>query len=196
MAQDSGLWKRGVILFALLGLISSIVLLILFSGSENKPNSEALKADHVVAAMPAPVAPVPAGIPWGGYYVLSSELPSPDGWQIRYSAALALARRGSKKLPLHLMCEMLDEHRQQINYRKISPDGSAQYDQSAAQQVIVNSLRFFVEWHKKTKVDKKFDPENADLQKVFLAIHALAQSSNESIKLEANKALNELGQTG
>jgi hypothetical protein len=196
MAQDSGLWKRGLLLFGVLALIALAVLIVVLWRPDRPTTDGPLKAEHVVAALPAPTAPVPGALPWAGYFYLASHLPSPEGWKIRYSAAIAMARGGSLKLPLPIMREMLNEDQQKRNYTILGKDGKYTINNGAAQELNINALKAFGEWHKKNKADKKFDPENADLEKVYHAIDQLTQSSNDLIRLEATKTLQELGRSG
>src|SRR5262245_31029999 len=147
MAQDSGLWKRGMLLFGLVALIALVVLIVLLRRPEAPPTEGPLKSQHVVAALPSPVAAGVGTLPWPGYFHLSSHLPSPEGWQIRYSAAISLARSGSKKLSLPILREMLNEDLQKRNYTVLGKDGKYTINTGAAHELNINALKAFGEWH-------------------------------------------------
>src|ERR1700736_1810414 len=89
-SDDSGLMRRGLLLLGLMTVLAVVVLYVALR-----------RPDQEVRAEP----PLAAG------------LPSAPGWEIRYNATVALARRGSPQLPLGVLCEMLDEDRQMRNFR-------------------------------------------------------------------------------
>src|SRR5262245_19560399 len=99
MAENSGLHQRGLLL---LGLMLVIVAGIWYFGF----------------FLPGSGQPGPAA-----QAATSKAQPSPKGWEIRYNAALALARRGSTHLPFDVVREMLDENRQMANFRVQLHDG-------------------------------------------------------------------------
>ncbi len=195
MAQDSGLWKRGVILFAFIALIALVVLLIIFRKPPSAETKIALKPTTVVASLPSPPSPSLATVPWASYFQLAEHFPSPKGWKIRYAANMALAKRGSKEMRLDLMREMLDEEQQRINFRVKLKSGRYNINEGAVLEILSNTMKAFVEWHKKNKEEKHFNPENAELQKVYRAIDQLAQHPNTALREQAEKAREELGRT-
>src|SRR5438093_523345 len=93
--MGSWLAKRGLILGGLVGILGLVVLVVWL----RKPEQE------TAAEPPASVTP------------------SGPGWEIRYQATLALARRGSLKIPLEQLAEMLDEDKQLKTCRVKRKDG-------------------------------------------------------------------------
>jgi hypothetical protein len=117
--------------------------------------------------------------------------PSPRGWQIRYNATLSLAIKGSKKVPLDILQEMLDENVQLKNFRLKKKSGPDVADETAARQTVLNTLKAIVEWHKKLDVAKAYassDEDKKDLEKVYAAIDHLADKSpNPVLRTEAER---------
>src|SRR5262245_29037665 len=113
--NDSGLWKRGILLLALVGLIAGVALFVVL----RRPlapvgDDEALCPDlltqFLYSPAAAPVAPFPAAVNWGLIYQVGQSSPSPKGWEIRYNATLALARKGhlDRSQQFDTVCEILD----------------------------------------------------------------------------------------
>ena len=77
---------------------------------------------------PAPVAP-PSG------------RASRAGWEIRYNAAAALARRGSDRIKDHIevLSEMLDENQQLLNFRTKLKEGQDVPDEQAARATVISA---------------------------------------------------------
>lgn len=105
-----------------------------------------------------------------------------NGWEIKYTATVALARRGSDlvKDRLDLLAEMLDEEKQLNNCRVPGQDGREIVNEPAATGNITNALKAIVELHKKK-------PE-MDLAKLKPAIEKLTQSNNPVLRNEAERA--------
>jgi hypothetical protein len=129
---------------------------------------------------------------------ISSNLrPSPKGFEIRYNAVIALARRGSEhtldEAPLEVLQEMLDEEQQQVNFKvrlrdgQEVPEDKATPDPVAAQTAVVSALQAVIELHKKR-------PE-LNLSKLEPAIQKLQGSSNELIKQETKRTWIALGKS-
>jgi len=70
---------------------------------------------------------------------------SPRGWDVRYNAALALARRGSPKIqdpvPWESLSEMLNEEQQMRNFIVTRPDGREVPDETAARMTVIAALK-------------------------------------------------------
>jgi len=112
---------------------------------------------------------------------------SPNGFEIRYQAAVALARTGSDRVKdrLDVLAEMLDEDQQLRNFRTSIVDGrevaekDARPDPVAARTAVESALKAIVELHRKR-------PE-MDLSSLMPAIDKLTQSGNPALRLEAEK---------
>jgi hypothetical protein len=132
---------------------------------------------------------------WPGQSIPSEPPPdvqaSPRGWQIRYNATLSLAVRGSKKVRLDLLQEMLDENIQLKNFRLKTPGGTRDVpDEAGARRTVLNTLKAIAEWHKKLDVAKAYtsDEDKKDLEKVYAAIDRLAdKSTNPVLRTEAER---------
>jgi hypothetical protein len=101
--------------------------------------------------------------------------------EIRYNAIAALARRGSTAMSdpdrLDVLAEMLDEAKQQRQFRIKLKDGREVPDATAAQSTTESALKAIVELHKKR-------PE-IDLTRLHPAITKLTTSNNGVIRQEA-----------
>jgi hypothetical protein len=118
----------------------------------------------------------------------ASVRPSPRGWQVRYNANLSLAVKGSKKVRLDLLTEMLDENKQLKNFRVQLKSGQDVPDESGARKTILNTLRAITEWHKKLDVVKAYGRDNPQLRKVYAALKTLAEDSpNAVVRQEAKR---------
>ena len=118
--------------------------------------------------------------------------PSSPGWEVRYNAAAALARRGSDKVLSEgvrdTLLEMLDEEQQLRNFpvkdekgvvRKDAEDRTTP-DAAAAQLTVVSTLRALTELHRRR-------PE-LDLAPFKSAVDRLTQSKSLAVSTEAKKA--------
>jgi hypothetical protein len=183
---ESGLAKRGLLLLGLMLAIVSVVGFVLFRPTSNPPPESDSHPELIAAALASLGACDPDQINWGALATLSQTLPSASGWQVRYNATLTLARRGSPKLPLAVLSEMLDEDRQMRNFRARLADGKDIPDEYSARQTVYNALQYFGEWqqHKDAVASAQANPE---LQRVYSAIDKLTRSKNDVLRKEAER---------
>ena len=201
--NDSGLWKRGIFLLILVGVIAGVALFVALRrpGTPEASQAEPICPELLSHMLVNPGAPLPAGVNWGVVYQVGQTCPSPKGWEVRYNAALTLARKGHPDLPFDTIREMMDEQQQLKNFSVCLKNGKLMADDGAARRTILNALETFVQWHKHPGRAKKFDAHNADLQKVYeaelqqvyQAVAQLAQNPNNVLSTEAKKALQSLG---
>jgi hypothetical protein len=116
---------------------------------------------------------------------------SPPGWEVRYNAAAALARRGSDKVldarVRETLLEMLDEEQQLRNFRVTekdgtpvtSKDGQPVPDSAGAQLTVISTLQALGELH-------RLRPE-LDLAPFRPAIDKLAGSPNLAVRTRARE---------
>jgi hypothetical protein len=107
------------------------------------------------------------------------------GLKIRYNATVALARRGSDKVRLGVLEEMLDENQQQQNFRLRRKDGQEVADDATVHATLVSALQAIAELHRK-------QPER-DLSSLSSALDELARSPNMALRNEAERTLRALG---
>ncbi len=105
--------------------------------------------------------------------------------EVRYNAAVALARRGSPQARLDLLQEMLDEDRQRQNFRLRGKDGSDAADEATAETTVLNALKATAELH-------RLRPDR-DLATLYPAVERLAHSPTVPLRNEAEKTLAALG---
>ena len=144
--DDSGFVRRGFLMLGGMTILVGIVLAILFW----KPV--------------APPTPIPADLP---------AEPSAPGWQVRYNAAIALARRGSAKTPWPILREMLDENQQLRNFT--DPEAGAKKtepDEAAARSTVLEALKAVAEWHRKQTGAIVVTPE---MKSVYAQVDRLAE---------------------
>jgi hypothetical protein len=112
---------------------------------------------------------------------------SEPGWETRYTATVALARRGSERVRerLGVFAEMLDEEQQLQNFRTRLKDGREVANVPEAYQTLTNGLRALVELHRKR-------PE-FDFSALHPAVQKLAENDNAALRNEAARAKVELG---
>jgi hypothetical protein len=123
----------------------------------------------------------------------ASVKPSLKGWQIRYNATLALCVRGSKKVPLDVLGEMLDENKQLKNFRVKVKAGQDVPDENSARKTILNALKAITAWHEKLDVPGAYGADNPSLKKLYASIDELAKNSpNAVVRTEALRAKNTL----
>jgi hypothetical protein len=106
------------------------------------------------------------------------------GLKIRYNATIALARRGSPRVSLAMLKEMLDESAQMDNFRRKLSDGKEVADEALARQTVVTTLQAIAELHRKA-------PQR-DLSELRPAIDKLADSDNVLIRTEVKNTQNAL----
>jgi hypothetical protein len=108
---------------------------------------------------------------------------SPPGWEVRYNATIALARRGSDKVkdgfPWEMLLEMLDEEHQFWNFKHALPNGREVSDSGAAQLTIITALQAVAELHRRQP--------GLDLAGLFPAIDKLAQSRSAAVSSWAKR---------
>jgi hypothetical protein len=158
--DDSGFVKRG---FLMLGAMTLLVLVVL----------------GIILYRPTQVMPtVPADLP--------AEASKP-GWQIRYNATVALARRGSDKVPWNVLHEMLDEKQQLKNSPILLPDGREVPDEATARGFVITGLKAVAEWHQK-QTAKQVKPEvTAAMKEVYAQVDRLAASPIVELQIRAKR---------
>src|SRR5262249_30492402 len=102
------------------------------------------------------------------------------GLEIRYHAALGLARRGSEKAPLALLQEMLSEDQLEKNLR-LRKDGRDVPDRDAAQATLANALKVVAELRARRP--------DRDLSALEPALEQLTKSSQKALRVEAERVL-------
>jgi hypothetical protein len=107
------------------------------------------------------------------------------GLKIRYNATVALARRGSDKVRLGVLEEMLDENQQQQNFRLRRKDGQEVAEDATVHATLVSALQAIAEFHHK-------QPER-DLSSLYPALDELARNPNMALRNEAERTLRTLG---
>jgi hypothetical protein len=104
--------------------------------------------------------------------------------EVRYNAAVALARRGSDRARLDLLGEMLDEQRQRQNFRLKGKDGADKPDEATAQTTVGNALRAVAELHRRRP--------DRDLSELRPALERLARGDDAGLQTEAEHTLQAL----
>lgn len=188
MAQeDKGLVLRGMLLLALIGVLVTFVLVIIFWNTPQPRATSEPAADVLVPAVIMPSASTfPASVPWAAIYELSARAPSIPGWEVRYNAATTLARRGSSNVPWPHIREMLDEKQQMRNYRVRRADGREVVDEAAARANMISALRALAAWHEK-KAGTKMDV-STELRDIYTVVDQLTASPFGELKIQAEKA--------
>lgn len=106
---------------------------------------------------------------------------SPAGWEVRYNAALALARRGSPHAKdagvWDTLLEMLDEDQQLRNFRSKLDDGREVPDETGARTTVIGALQAAQELRRK-------QPQ-MDLSGLREPIDKLTRSPNATVALQA-----------
>jgi hypothetical protein len=98
---------------------------------------------------------------------------------IRFNATIALARRGSDKLRLGLLQEMLDPALLRERFRVTGPDGKEVPDEQLVTKTLEGALEAVSELHQRR-------PER-DLSSLYPAIEALAHDPNLATRSEAER---------
>ena len=102
------------------------------------------------------------------------------GLQIRFNAAVALARFGSDKARLDVLKDMLDDNYLRGNLVLRPRNGGAeQPNEELVGQTLINALKAVAELHKKRP--------DLDLSTLAPAVDALAASGNPDVRTEAEK---------
>jgi hypothetical protein len=109
---------------------------------------------------------------------------SAPGWEVRYNASIALARRGSESIiqdrVKDTLLEMLDEEQQMRNFRHTTKDGKDVSDAGEAQLTMITAMQALAEAHRRK-------PE-LDLSPFKPAMDKLAASRSLAVSMEAKKA--------
>lgn len=110
------------------------------------------------------------------------------GWDVRYNAVLALARRSSPKLNdmvvQELFKEMLDEEQQMRNFRTKLKDGREVSDTVAARTAVLGAVKALEEY--------KIKNASADLSMYRPALEKLQASPNAMLKQESQRLLDKI----
>jgi hypothetical protein len=186
--QDTGLWRRGLLLLALVGTLAVVVLVVVLRGrgGDDVPE-EGIRPEPLVPLVASPAATFPGSLSWGALYQLGEALPSPPGWEIRYNATVALARRGSPYVRLDVLREMLDEQRQMHNFRTALPDGRNVPDEAAARRTVLGALKAVRDWHRHQGAIRQVGPDSPELRSLYVAVDRLADSPNRVVSTEAQE---------
>jgi hypothetical protein len=189
MAQeDKGLALRGLVLLAIIGCIVAFVLTVLFWRNEPPAAAKQTPPEHYIPLTIAPsLAPFPSSVSWATVVQLAETLPSAPGFDVRYNAAITLARRGSTATPWPLLREMLDDKLQLRNSRVTQPDGQDVYDEFAASHKMTRALQAIAAWHEKHKADTNplAPPE---LRDIYPIVDQLAENAHGEVKKQAEDA--------
>jgi hypothetical protein len=106
------------------------------------------------------------------------------GLRVRYNAVAALARRGSKKVRLDQLEEMLDAHQLAEVCIKKLPDGSEQPDELFILQTQIATLQAVAELHRKQPA--------LDLSTIRAMVAKLASDPNSAVRTQARTTQEEL----
>jgi hypothetical protein len=159
MARDGLLSKIGL---ALGCLVAVVLILVVALGYINRSREETLSGSTEVEQRRDP------------------------GWEIRYTATAALARRGSDlvKDRLDVLAEMLDEEKQQQNFRANLKKGREVPNEAEVVQALTRNLQAVAELHRRNP--------RVDLAPLVPAIDKLTQHSNITLRTEALRTKNVL----
>lgn len=109
---------------------------------------------------------------------------SAPGWEVRYNATIALARRGSENIAerMDVLQEMLDEEQQMQNFRIRQKRGDREVEvanETAARTTVINALKAVIELRRKQP--------DLDLSRLDEALQKLARSPNVVVRTEAER---------
>ncbi len=110
------------------------------------------------------------------------------GLQIRFNAALALAHRGSPKVRLGILQDMLDESALRTNFLIEQPGGVQMPDEQVISQIMEFALKALVQLHKRQP--------KMDLSSFTPTLDTLAKNGNIAIRAEATLAQEALKNPG
>ncbi len=186
MAQeDKGLVIRGLFLLALIGGLATFVLvLILWRTTPTRQTLQTPPETYIASMMAPGNLGFPSHVSWPTVFLLSENLPSEPGWEVRYNAAATLARRGSANVPWPIIREMLDDKLQLRTQRVRWPDGTYVDDEVAARAFTIIALKALATWH--SKQPEGSTPPAALLQ-IYARVDELAQSPHEEMRNQAEK---------
>jgi hypothetical protein len=109
--------------------------------------------------------------------------------EVRYNATVAQARRGSDRVQMKLLQDMLDEQQLAKTFRVKPPEGEpggSKVDEAAVRLTVVNALKAIAELHRQ-------QPDR-DPSALIPALKQLKQSSTLTFRTEAEQTLRALGQ--
>ncbi|HLN33241.1 MAG TPA: hypothetical protein VK395_36270 [Gemmataceae bacterium] len=106
------------------------------------------------------------------------------GLTVRYNAAVALARRGSEKVRLGLLREMLDESILREKFRISASDGKDLPDEGLVQKTLEAGMQALIELHAKRP--------DLELGEFSTPLQELAGNSSMAVRNEAMRTLNAL----
>lgn len=182
--QDSGLVQRGLLLLGGMAALVVVVLLIALRGPES-PSANAPQRTPLLVPVCISAAPFPATLGWPLLAPLGEQLPSAPGWEIRYNAAAALARRGSPKTPWPVIREMLDPQQQRRNFVTLKSGQIIPHEEDAL-RTVHSALAAIADWHKKQ--DRAESPAiPADLQLVYAQVDRLVETGNTMLRVQADR---------
>jgi hypothetical protein len=193
MAADTKIVQRGLLLLLLVGALAGTVLVIMLRRPGRAESTPLPRVETLAPFLVVPPTDFPASLTWSALFQIGDALPSKPGWEIRYTATRVLALRGSTKMPLDILCEMLDEGRQLRNFQVKLATGKTIADEAAAQQEVLIALKAVAEWHSHADAVKAVGPDNPELQKVYQAVEKLKQSSNNVVRTRAQETYLSLG---
>jgi hypothetical protein len=188
-AENTRIVQRGLLLLILIGAISGAVLIALLRrpGTGQPPTENWPERAAAVVATAATSFPV--NLPWGALYEIGAAMPSAPGWEIRYTATRVLANHASAKIPLDVLCEMLDEERQLRNFQAKLADGRTVPDTGAAAEEVVIALKAVSEWHKHSAAVEAFGDDSPEMHKLHAAVEKLTHSRNNVVRTRAQETL-------
>ena len=193
MAADTKIVQRGLLLLLLVGTLAGTVLVIMLRRPGRAETASSPRVENLAPFLVVPPTDFPASLTWSALFQVGEALPSAPGWEIRYTATRVLALRGSTKMPLDILCEMLDKDRQLRNFQVKLATGKTIADEAAAQQEVLIALKAVSEWHSHADAVKAVGAENPQLHKVYQAVEKLKQSSNNVVRTRAQETYLSLG---
>jgi hypothetical protein len=109
------------------------------------------------------------------------------GLKVRYNATIALARRGSPRVRIAVLKQMLDEKAQMQNFRRTQKDGKEVADEALARQTVLAALKAAAQLHRRQPT--------RDLSELRPLIENLTASDNAAVRTEAKTTLLALDQS-
>jgi hypothetical protein len=193
MVADTKIVQRGLLLLLLVGVLAGTVLVIMLRRPGRAESTPAARTENLAPFLVVPPTGFPASLTWAALFQVGDAMPSTRGWEIRYTATQVLAVRGSSKIPLDILREMLDEGRQLRNFQVKLATGKTTADEGAAQQEVLVALKAVAAWHSHADAVKAVGPDNPDLQKLYQAVDKLKHSSSNVVRARAQETYLSLG---
>ena len=194
MAADTKIVQRGLLLLVLVGTLAGTVVVIMLRRAGRAESPPSSRVETLAPFLVVPPTGFPASLTWAALFQVLDAMPSAPGWEIRYTATRVLAARGSAKIPLDILCEMLDEARQLRNFQVKLASGKIITDEAAAQQEVLVALKAVAEWHNHAKAVKAVGPDHPELQRLYQAVEKLKHSSSNVVRARAQETYLSLGQ--